>query len=393
MNLTLHEYPVDFTACDGVSERARHRMLANSWHVRVTIFWLALVLQSAFATASTAVPMEVLPQVGAIDHMLELGNKTMAMPGPGGWLNSSGDVATLGLRTCPWNSLWAFPWRASCVLVPAGCPVPMRSMPIQLTWIRFEAWTFVTYKTGFGDRCPAHPGVPCWMSCWLTKPMANWWALLKPRPIGAWPAWPCLVISCSSFRKKKCLRPSVLQWNRLGRFVGVKIFDVAFTTCWLRFLTNHTTMTSARTLMWFGITTTWVLPAPQFGVKTLMPRTGRFRSCLMPWPSQFWSPHGGQLFGAARRALSAQRQACGASTALQILWWSWLGACWWCLVVTSLTISWAWIPCWSRIAVASRSKPSSVLWGYIWSPWRSRDLLITRRCLACKSPSQVNGCS
>ena len=85
----LHEYPVDFTACDGVSERARHRMLANSWHVRVTIFWLALVLQSAFSTASPVVPVAIPPQTGAIDHMLALGNKTMAMPGPGGWLTGA----------------------------------------------------------------------------------------------------------------------------------------------------------------------------------------------------------------------------------------------------------------------------------------------------------------
>ena len=81
----LHEYPVDYTACEGVGWRSRHKMLANSWHVRVTVFWLALVLQSAFATAMDLAPIPHPPQKGAIDHILHIGLQTMAQPGPGGW--------------------------------------------------------------------------------------------------------------------------------------------------------------------------------------------------------------------------------------------------------------------------------------------------------------------
>ena len=36
MKQKLHNYPADWTAVHGVATRARHRMLANSWHVMVT---------------------------------------------------------------------------------------------------------------------------------------------------------------------------------------------------------------------------------------------------------------------------------------------------------------------------------------------------------------------
>ena len=81
----LHEYPVDYTQCDGVSLRARHRMLANSWHIRVTIFLLALVLQSAVSEAARVPSMTTQPRVRAIDRVLQLGTSLMAQPGPGGW--------------------------------------------------------------------------------------------------------------------------------------------------------------------------------------------------------------------------------------------------------------------------------------------------------------------
>eukprot|EP00435_Cladocopium_sp_Y103_P069238 s392_g33.t1 len=60
-------------------------MLANSWHVRVAAFLLALVLQGATASAAS---LEVGPRylpLSAIATMLMLGCDTMAHPGPGQW--------------------------------------------------------------------------------------------------------------------------------------------------------------------------------------------------------------------------------------------------------------------------------------------------------------------
>ena len=81
----LHEFPVGFTAVPKVSLRARHRMLANSWHLRVAAFLLALLLQPNQAAAVTVGRPSVGLHQSAIDTLLEFGNATMARPGPGGW--------------------------------------------------------------------------------------------------------------------------------------------------------------------------------------------------------------------------------------------------------------------------------------------------------------------
>ena len=52
----LHEYPIDYTKVTGVSEKARHRLLANSWHVSAAAFVIALVLQAAAAEAPPTIP-------------------------------------------------------------------------------------------------------------------------------------------------------------------------------------------------------------------------------------------------------------------------------------------------------------------------------------------------
>ena len=82
----LHEYLADYTAAPQVFfKEAPRRMLANSWHVWVAAFIIALVLQSARAgpVASPEVPCGLAPS--AIATALLLGCDTMAHSGPGHW--------------------------------------------------------------------------------------------------------------------------------------------------------------------------------------------------------------------------------------------------------------------------------------------------------------------
>ena len=75
----LHEYPADFTKHAQVTDKGRHRLLANSWHVRVAAFMFALILQTVGA-GSTSVPVPSSPAMSAIQTVLQLGHKILAQP-------------------------------------------------------------------------------------------------------------------------------------------------------------------------------------------------------------------------------------------------------------------------------------------------------------------------
>ena len=84
MKEKLHNYPADWTAVHGVATRARHRMLANSWHVMVATLMFLMVLHTDGAVVhGPAIP--ACPSRSAIDDMLLMGNVIMAKPGPGQW--------------------------------------------------------------------------------------------------------------------------------------------------------------------------------------------------------------------------------------------------------------------------------------------------------------------
>ena len=84
MKERMHNYPPEWTAVRGVHTRARHRMLANSWHVMVAALMFLLVLRTDGALVSDS-PIPDSPSRSAIDEMLMLGSVIMAKPGPGHW--------------------------------------------------------------------------------------------------------------------------------------------------------------------------------------------------------------------------------------------------------------------------------------------------------------------
>lgn len=79
----LHMLPVNYTEAPGVSERARHRMLANGWHAGAARFILMLVLQSML-TISTACPCPS-PSRSAMQYMLDVLDHFQPTLGPVHW--------------------------------------------------------------------------------------------------------------------------------------------------------------------------------------------------------------------------------------------------------------------------------------------------------------------
>lgn len=79
----LHSYPAHYTRVSKVTNKARHRTLANSWHVLVGAFIMALVLQVQPVHAHPAAGM--LTGSSAIHQVLSLGCPAMAVVGPGQW--------------------------------------------------------------------------------------------------------------------------------------------------------------------------------------------------------------------------------------------------------------------------------------------------------------------
>lgn len=66
----FHQLPINYTEVDGVSDRSRHRLLGNGWHLGTARFMMMLVLQMVMTTSSTAVPTK--PQQSAIQTMMDV---------------------------------------------------------------------------------------------------------------------------------------------------------------------------------------------------------------------------------------------------------------------------------------------------------------------------------
>ena len=101
----LHQLPRWYTAVPGVSERARHRMLANGWHIGSAKFIMMLVLQSMLMTAAaTPAPQ---PRHTAMQTMLNILQPLEPQIGPGRWPSEAICVAQTG-------SMWEH-WKAAIV--------------------------------------------------------------------------------------------------------------------------------------------------------------------------------------------------------------------------------------------------------------------------------------
>eukprot|EP00435_Cladocopium_sp_Y103_P013637 s2457_g3.t1 len=79
----LHQLPADYTWASGVSDRARHRMVANGWHIGSAKFMMMLVIQMALLTA-TAEPQPP-PCRTALQQMLSIVGCMKPSIGPGHW--------------------------------------------------------------------------------------------------------------------------------------------------------------------------------------------------------------------------------------------------------------------------------------------------------------------
>eukprot|EP00435_Cladocopium_sp_Y103_P048273 s452_g14.t1 len=111
----LHGLPRDWSRLPDIHNRARHRMLANSWHMYAAIMAIAFVMQFTPAAAVT-----VPPQVhrSTIQRVLDMGNPLMARPGPGAWHQS-------GWAMKPCKDMWEH-WEESHRLEhPALAKPPM----------------------------------------------------------------------------------------------------------------------------------------------------------------------------------------------------------------------------------------------------------------------------
>ena len=84
----LHGYPKDFTQVPGVTEKSRHKMMANSWHLQVAKFLMVMILQNACSTAAGfQLPNSLCrpPHQSAIQTMLAVTTARPPSIGPGPW--------------------------------------------------------------------------------------------------------------------------------------------------------------------------------------------------------------------------------------------------------------------------------------------------------------------
>eukprot|EP00435_Cladocopium_sp_Y103_P039676 s2661_g10.t1 len=79
----LHQLPSGYTEADGVSERARHRMLANGWHIGSARFLMMLVLQMLVQTP--AANPQPQPRQSALQQMLSIVSRMEPSIGPSRW--------------------------------------------------------------------------------------------------------------------------------------------------------------------------------------------------------------------------------------------------------------------------------------------------------------------
>ena len=125
----LHNYPRGYTKMKGVAHRSRHRMLANSWHMSVASFILALVLQFT-RTGSEAIPQGV--HMTALQTVLQIGNDTMALPGPGTWYQR-------GQAFPPCADMWEH-WSEAMAIKHSARTTPTVEPGVQATLDVYSRW-------------------------------------------------------------------------------------------------------------------------------------------------------------------------------------------------------------------------------------------------------------
>ena len=97
----LHMLPSGYTSVPGVTERVRHRMMANGWHLGTARFLMMPVLQTMMMTpVASPVPS---PRQTALQTMLSIIQPMQPQLGPGRWPKEAACVAQAG-------SMWEH-WR------------------------------------------------------------------------------------------------------------------------------------------------------------------------------------------------------------------------------------------------------------------------------------------
>ena len=110
----FHQLPINYTEVDGVSDRSRHRLLGNGWHLGTARFMMMLVLQMVMTTSSTAVPTK--PQQSAIQTMMDVMGSFPPAVGPGTWCTEPACAPQA-------DSMWSH-WRMAC-----GATHPLAQSP------------------------------------------------------------------------------------------------------------------------------------------------------------------------------------------------------------------------------------------------------------------------
>lgn len=119
----LHNFPRGFTRVEGVAHRSRHRMLANSWHMSSALVILAFILQWAHGQAAT---MPRPPCQSAIQQVIQVGNCTMARPGP-----HFSESKEIPMRPC--RDMWDH-WEAAYELPHPGRMTPRLEPGLEATF-------------------------------------------------------------------------------------------------------------------------------------------------------------------------------------------------------------------------------------------------------------------
>ena len=78
-----HQLPKGYTQLQGVSERTRHRLLANGWHAGVARFMLYMVVMTLQAQPLSAIPCP--PRTSTLQWVVEELARFPPRVGPGGW--------------------------------------------------------------------------------------------------------------------------------------------------------------------------------------------------------------------------------------------------------------------------------------------------------------------
>ena len=81
----LHGFQPDYTMAPGITEDDRHRMMANSWHLKVIIFLLTILLRQICAESVqvTELPPSRPPRRSTLQYMINLSQTCPALLGPG----------------------------------------------------------------------------------------------------------------------------------------------------------------------------------------------------------------------------------------------------------------------------------------------------------------------